>query len=222
MPGLVDFFISYTSADTAWAEWIGWVLEEKRGRVRLQAWDFVPGSNFVLEMQSAAAAAQRTIAVLSPDYLKSRFAAPEWASAFAQDPDGLSRRLVPVRVRECTLEGILQTIVYIDLVGLDEVSARRRLSDGLGAKRGKPESAPPFLGRLRPTTVVEGLRHFRVRSSRLLVQALPCRHSMSPEFGVQSRISTARASSSKLLRRYGATLKLALMHLKARPRSIPS
>lgn len=146
MTSLVDFFTSYTSPDKAWAEWVGWVLEEKGACVRLQAWDFVPGSNFVLEMQSAAAAAQCTIAILSPDYLKSRFAAPEWASAFARDPEGLSRRLMPIRVRECTLEGMLQAIVHIDLVGLDESAARKRLSDGLGAKRGKPDSAPPFPG----------------------------------------------------------------------------
>jgi hypothetical protein len=146
MAAPVDYFVSYTSPDKTWAEWIGWVLEEAGATVRLQAWDFVPGSNFVLEMQRAAGQARRTIAVLSPDYLKSRFAAPEWASAFAQDPEGLSRRLVPVRVRDCTLEGILQTIVYIDLVGLDEFSARKRLSDGLESKRGKPDSAPPFPG----------------------------------------------------------------------------
>jgi len=94
-----DFFISYTAADKAWAEWIGWTLEDAGFSVTLQAWDFVPGSNFALEMQRAAATAPRTIAVLSPDYLKSRFAAPEWAAAFAQDPEGLKRSLVPVRVR---------------------------------------------------------------------------------------------------------------------------
>jgi hypothetical protein len=146
MPPIVDYFISYTSTDKAWAEWIGWVLEAAGSSVLLQAWDFVPGSNFVLEMQRAAASARRTIAVLSPDYLTSRFAAPEWAAAFAQDPEGLSRRLVPVRVRDCVLEGMLQTIVHIDLVGLDEAAARKRLTDGLGAKRGKPDQAPPFPG----------------------------------------------------------------------------
>ena len=52
-----DYFISYTSPDKAWAEWIGWVLEDTGATVILQAWDFVPGSNFVLEMQRAAATA---------------------------------------------------------------------------------------------------------------------------------------------------------------------
>ena len=143
LPAL-DYFISYTSADKAWAEWIGWVLEAGGASVRLQAWDFAPGSNFVLEMQKAAAEARRTIAVLSPDYVKSQFAAPEWAAAFADDPEGLTRKLVPVRVRNCDLKGMLRTVVHIDLVGLDQESAQKKLRDGLGAKRGKPDKAPPF------------------------------------------------------------------------------
>src|ERR1700674_4040655 len=105
---MVDFFISYTSADRAWAEWIGYVLEEAGCAVIIQAWHFRPGSNFVLEMQKAAAEADRTIMVLSPDYLKSQFASPEWAAAFAEDPLGLERKLVPILVRQCEPTGLLR------------------------------------------------------------------------------------------------------------------
>jgi hypothetical protein len=140
------FFISYTAADTAWAEWVGWVLEEVGARVVLQAWDFAPGSNFVLEMQKAAATAERTIAILSPDYLKSQFAMLEWAAGLAQDPESARRSLIPVRVRDCALEGMLRTIVYVDLVGTDEVTARKLLIEGVSARRGKPELSPEFPG----------------------------------------------------------------------------
>src|SRR6202030_2215507 len=81
-----DFFISYNKADRPWAEWIAWVLEEAKYSVILQAWDFRPGMNFVLEMQKATAGAKRTIVVLSEDFLKAKFTQPEWAAAFAQDP----------------------------------------------------------------------------------------------------------------------------------------
>jgi hypothetical protein len=47
------FFISYNKADRTWAEWIAWQLKEARYSVHLQAWDFRPGSNFVLKMQRA-------------------------------------------------------------------------------------------------------------------------------------------------------------------------
>jgi hypothetical protein len=114
--------------------------------VVLQAWDFAAGSNFVLEMDRAAGQAPRTIAVLSPDYLKSQFAAPEWAAAIARDPEGFKRLLVPVRVHECRIEGLLKSIVYIDIVGVDELEARRRLLSGLLGRRGKPTEKPAFPG----------------------------------------------------------------------------
>jgi TIR domain len=141
-----DFFVSYTKADEQWAEWISWVLEEAGFSVTLQAWDFAAGGNFVLEMQRAASEAPRTIAVLSPDYLDSRYAAPEWAAAFAADPEGLKRRLIPVRVHECRPQGLWRAIIHIDLVGLDEANAQQRLLSQLAGKRSKPIERPAFPG----------------------------------------------------------------------------
>ena len=143
---MTDFFISYTSADERWAEWIGYILEEQNLKVTLQAWDFRPGSNFVLEMQKAAGTADRTLMVLSPDYLKSQFATPEWAAAFANDPQGLERKLVPVMVRECQPTGLLKTLIHINLVGLTEDDARMRLLAGVSSQRAKPSARPAFPG----------------------------------------------------------------------------
>ncbi len=50
-----DFFVSYTQADRAWAEWIAWMLEEDGHQVLVQAWDFVPGSNWIQGMQAGVA-----------------------------------------------------------------------------------------------------------------------------------------------------------------------
>jgi len=143
---MTDFFISYTHADTAWAEWISYVLEEEGFSVIIQAWDFRPGKNFVLEMQNAATKAERTLMVLSPDYLQSQFASPEWASAFGQDPQGQSAKLVPVMVRSCQPTGILTSIVQIRIVGLDENAARKVVLTGIDQKRAKPSARPPFPG----------------------------------------------------------------------------
>ena len=141
-----DFFISYTGVDSSWAEWIAYTLEEKGFETIVQAWDFRPGSNFVIEMQNAMTAAERTIMVLSPEYLKSVFAAPEWAGAFAQDPEGLKRKLVPVMVRACQPQGLLAPIVHISVVGLDAAAARDKLLAGVNATRAKPSSPPAFPG----------------------------------------------------------------------------
>jgi len=142
-----DFFISYNKADRAWAEWIAWELEEAAYSVVIQAWDFRPGSNFVLEMDEALKEAERMLAVLSPDYISSRFTAPEWAAAFARDSTGGDRRLVPVRVREVDLSGLLAQIVYADLVGThDEAASRTLLLDAVQRGRAKPKQKPAFPG----------------------------------------------------------------------------
>jgi tetratricopeptide (TPR) repeat protein len=140
-----DFFISYNKADRQWAEWIGWILEEAGYSVVIQAWDFRPGGNFVLKMQNAAAGAQKTIAVLSEDYLSSTFTQPEWAAAFAQDPTGEKGILIPIRVRRCNLEGLLSPIIYVDLVDLLEQDGQRAVLDAM-KDRAKPSTKPNFPG----------------------------------------------------------------------------
>jgi hypothetical protein len=140
-----DFFISYNHADKTWAEWIAWTLEEAGYSVIIDAWDFRPGRNFVLEMQRATSEIETTIPVLSPAYLKAEFTQPEWASAFVQDPQGKQRKLIPVRIAECTPMGLLAPVTYVDLVGLSEEEARIQLLLALKA-RAKPKSAPTFPG----------------------------------------------------------------------------
>ena len=102
-----DFFISYNKADRSWAEWIAWVLEAEKYTTIVQEWDFKPGGNFVVEMDDATKRCERTIAVLSQDYLDAEFTVPEWAAKFAQDPKGIGRKLIPVRVATCNIEGLL-------------------------------------------------------------------------------------------------------------------
>ncbi|MBI4380327.1 MAG: toll/interleukin-1 receptor domain-containing protein [candidate division NC10 bacterium] len=150
-----DFFVSYNRADRSWAEWIAWQLEEGGYSTVLQAWDFRPGSNFVLEMQKAAAQCARTIAVLSPDYLRAEFTQPEWAAAFVKDPQGSLRTLVPVKVRDCPLEGLLPQIVYINLVGLSEPTATETLLSGVRPGRDKPMAPPKYPGAVAHTVLTK-------------------------------------------------------------------
>jgi hypothetical protein len=146
-PAQVDYFISYTSADRAWAEWIAWQLKQAGSSVVLQAWDMVAGRDFVHEMQRATTAAKRTIAVLSPAYFTSKFGEAEWRVAFARDPDGEKRLLVPVRVADFTPEGLMATRIYIDLVGKDRQAAQTALLEGVeGQAAVVPTEEPGFPG----------------------------------------------------------------------------
>jgi tetratricopeptide (TPR) repeat protein len=144
----VEYFISYTSADRAWAEWIAWQLKETGSSVVLQAWDMVPGLDFVHEMQKATTTSRRTIAVLSPAYFTSQFAEAEWRAAFADDPSGEQRRLIPVRVVDFRPPGLLRARIYIDLVGKDRQAARAALLEGVKPQpTAVPIEEPAFPGK---------------------------------------------------------------------------
>lgn len=151
-----DFFISFNSADRDYAEWIAKTLEDFGHSVFFQHWDFRPGNNFVLEMDRAARLAERIIAVLSESYLMALFPQPEWARFFAEDPTGSQRKLIPVRISDCDVDGFLRNIVYIDLVGCDKEESRERLRTGVKLGRAKPVEVPfPQRGALAPRRVPE-------------------------------------------------------------------
>jgi hypothetical protein len=142
-----DFFVSYTQADRAWAEWIAWELEEAGHRVLVQAWDFVPGSNWIQGMQAGVAGAARTIALLSDVYLDSIYGNAEWQAAWAADPAGQDSKLLVVRLADCERRGLLAGVVSIDLFGVPEAKAKARLRDMVDRAvtgRAKPSEAPRF------------------------------------------------------------------------------
>ena len=148
--------MSYTQADRVWAEWLAWVLEEDGYRVLVQAWDMVAGSNWTSRMHEGAGCAARTVAVLSPEYRSSVYGTAEWQAAWAEDPQGQQRKLIAVRVRGEWPSGLLSGVVGIDLVGLSEAAARRRLREEIAAVvrgRAKPGAPPPFPPTLRAVPV---------------------------------------------------------------------
>jgi len=141
-----NFFVSYAADDREWAEWIAWTLEAERYEVEIQAWDFGSG-NWVLRMNEAMARTERTIAVLSPAYFRSKYTPAEWADAFRRDPRGEQDLLIPVRIAPVELEGIFANLTYVDLVGLPkETDAAERLLRRVRGERGKPSTPPAFPG----------------------------------------------------------------------------
>jgi tetratricopeptide (TPR) repeat protein len=144
-----DFFISYTGADQAWAEWIAETLEQADYVTVLQAWDFRPGENFIQRMNQALDEAKRVLAVLSPAYFASEYARDEWTAALVRDR-GQGDRLLPVRVAACQLPPLLANRVYIDLVDLEEQLAAERLRAGVEPGRVRPVGKRRFPGAGRP------------------------------------------------------------------------
>ena len=139
-----DFFVSYTGVDTGWAEWIAWTLEKDGGyTTRIQAWDFAPGTNFVVNMDDGLARSRRIIAVLSPAYLRSAFATAEWTAAFTKDALGVRRHLIPIMVEKCDPGPLLSPIVHARLFDLDQAQARGVLLRAVSGRTGTRPSHPP-------------------------------------------------------------------------------
>ncbi|MBE3204863.1 TIR domain-containing protein [Parafrankia sp. CH37] len=144
--GGVDFLVSYIETDEEWAAWIAWQLEEAGFRVRFEAWDLSVGMHRTGEQHRALVEAKRIVAVVSASYLASKRKAPEWQAALAESLPGDRPKLLPIRVEDFSLQGLLLDRVSADLFGIDETTARERLLAAVhGAK--KPEYVPAFPGK---------------------------------------------------------------------------
>ena len=121
--GAVDFFVSYTSADRPWAEWIAWELEHAGHSVIVQAWDMQPGSNFVLEMDDAARWPSGRWRCCRQHFSSPRIAVRNGRPR-SRGPRGRAAQAGTGRVRECEPDGLLGSVVFVDVVALDR--GRRR------------------------------------------------------------------------------------------------
>src|SRR5512144_1390649 len=137
----VDFFVSHAGRDQAWAEWLAWQLIEAGYTVELDAWDWEPGQDFAARMQQALRRAERLLAVWSEAYFRSTFGGAELRAAFIRQARD-EGRLVPVLVEPATVPDLYASLIYVDLVGLDEAAATVRLRARLVGKR---PSSPPRL-----------------------------------------------------------------------------
>jgi hypothetical protein len=131
----IDFFISYASEDVRWARWAARVLEKHGYRTRYQERDFRPGLNFVHEMDEAIRLARRTLVLISPNYMESRWAALEWHAVLAKDPTHKKRLIIPLRVAQCEPDGLLRAIVYIDLVNKNDEECEQALLEAVSSAR---------------------------------------------------------------------------------------
>jgi tetratricopeptide (TPR) repeat protein len=151
------FFVSYTGADRAWAEWIAWQLEAAGYTVTVQVWDSRPGNDFVAWMDRSIRAAERILVVLTPAYDQATsFTVPELTAAIGRDPTGELGVLLPVRVVDFTPDGLLRTRGWVDLVGKDRQAAREALLAGVSQERPKPDKEPPFPGEQSPEPAFPG------------------------------------------------------------------
>jgi hypothetical protein len=131
LPPPTDIYLSYVTEDRQWADWIAAVLVQARFRVRRPMESVPAGSNERDEAARAAAAANRTVAVVSSAYLRS----PQSLGvreAVAGDPAGVNRRLIPVRVSETRVSEPFAERAVLDLTRRDATQAAEEILRALG------------------------------------------------------------------------------------------
>jgi len=149
VPGPIKrIFLSYDKRDQDWAEWIWWHLEDG-GHPTLRCWELEPGSNREIVWNTAFEQTEHILALFSQAYLERLNEQPAWSPALAMDPGGQQGRLIPVRIQECELPGIFNSITAIDLFDLAEDDALEMLLRGLAGKRPRPSRSPVFPGKVQ-------------------------------------------------------------------------
>ena len=127
-----DFFISYTKADKAEADWIAETLIQHGYSVYIQTRDIGPADSFVEKMEEFMDNSRNFIAVWSENYFHSKFAMWEFRAAFTAQRHGQMELLLPVCVEKYPLPRLYAHIVHADLYGVGEAEKMRRLLDAVG------------------------------------------------------------------------------------------
>jgi hypothetical protein len=138
----IDLFMSHTADDFSLADSLAWKLEDAGHRVVMNGGQVATGADVTTALFRRGPT-QITIAVLSPSYLAALADQPAAAEMVRMQATGAAPTLVAVRVRECTPDGLLEGVPYLDLVGLDDATAKLRVRELLQDPPMQP--APPSM-----------------------------------------------------------------------------
>jgi TIR domain len=133
----IDLFMSHTAADFSLADSLAWKLESAGHRVVMSGGQVATGVDITTALLRRRPA-EMTIAVLSPSYLALLKDQPTVAEMVRTQATGAARTVVAVRVRECTPDGLLAGVPYLDVVGLDDATAKIRLRELLQSQPMQP------------------------------------------------------------------------------------
>lgn len=124
----MKIFISYTSSDKEWAQWIGWELQRAGHEPFIHDWEVGPGGNIAGWMEQRFKQADRLIGVFSDAYCEAAFSQSERWAAYWKDPRGRDGFFVPIEVRRVSeWPAMVDALKRLSLVDLDESEASRRL-----------------------------------------------------------------------------------------------
>ncbi|KAM9324976.1 uncharacterized protein PAF06_001090 [Gastrophryne carolinensis] len=108
-------FISYSSGDSIWVFGLVHKLESSIPGLKIcfHERDFVPGKTIIDNMIECIQSSQKTVMVLSPDFLRSRWCLFETNLSIFQDCM-LHKSIVPIMLKPCPVPLHLSTLTYLE------------------------------------------------------------------------------------------------------------
>lgn len=111
---LKDIFLSYNKADKKWVLDLATQIESETldgtpsGRklsVFLDEWDMDAGDNIINQMNEGLKVSRFFAVVMSPEFFGSGWTNFEWTHVVSQDPTNTKRRIIPIFLRDTSLDG---------------------------------------------------------------------------------------------------------------------
>jgi hypothetical protein len=112
-PAEYDVFLCHTGADKVWVEHFGARLEAesidamrsgRKIRVFFDKWDIEGGENVLKKLGVALNKSKFVAVIMSPEFFESGWTEFEWTDVVARDPSGRLGHLIPVYLREASLD----------------------------------------------------------------------------------------------------------------------
>jgi tetratricopeptide (TPR) repeat protein len=115
-----DFFISFNSADLAYAQAIDAALKAEGFTTFFHPNDLPDGGNIIIWMDEALMNSAQTLALFSPDYTKDKavYSKIERYASLWQDPGSDERKLIPILLHETTFTPLIAPLKRIDVTGM--------------------------------------------------------------------------------------------------------
>lgn len=181
-----DFFLSYSTPDETFARFIDDVLRQAGHTVFAQFRDMPAGSNFVIEMERGLEDSGRLVALLSPSYVASKHCKAEWSAAYADDPSGEKRKLVPLLIAPADLDPLARQIVTKSLVGKTAQEAADAILAAAGYAGPSIEPKAPWPGHETLDAMARktrGVFPARLDGDRLTVDAVAPNDKLAERYG---------------------------------------
>jgi len=100
-----DVFLSLSSKDRGWGDWIAWQLREAGYDVAYAYWQLQSGENLYARTEDWVHDAARVLVLMSPNYFASEQTRRELDQACSRDPAGLRGIVVPIKISEHDVAG---------------------------------------------------------------------------------------------------------------------